>query len=201
MYVEGEQWAQKGVAKAPKLADNSFWVAGCLAMKAQTEGVLITILTDRTRAKRIEDAFTYATKAKEYRYKSETIDSIAAGHLALGLFYKKMPESMIVEFITGTRGDMDKAVKHLATGREMFPNNHELTKELGVSLICRGQRRDNPQDIENGRKYLKKVVGMPVIKPTNRVEISDSKKILEDPDLACGYSRVQQEEVSEDKLK
>lgn len=90
----------------------------------------------------MENAFIYTTRAKKFRYKSETINTIAAGHLALGLFYNKMPESTIVEFITGTKGDLDKAVKHLGTGREMFPNNHELTKELGVGLICRGQHRE-----------------------------------------------------------
>jgi len=201
MYVKAEEWAKKGYDKNPELADNAFWMAVGMSQQAQTKGIASTLISDRTLAKRMEEYYIKSTKAKEYHYRTDNADTIAAAHFALGQFYRKIPDSFFVGLLMGTRGDMDKSVEHAKKAVQMYPHNVEYNKELGVSLMCRGQREDEPGDIEEGKKYLKKVTQMKADSELDRIDQKDAKKLIEDPSLACGYSRVQQEEVSENAFK
>ncbi len=201
MYEKAEAWARKGYDKDPDLADNTFWMAVGISQQAQTKGIAATLLTDRSLAKKIEKYYLESASSKNYHYKEDDSDTISSAHFALGQFYRKIPDSFFVGLLMGTRGDMDKSVKHARTAVEMYPNNLEYTKELGVSLLCRGQREDQPKDIEEGKEYLRKVVEMPAETKLDRIDQQDAKRLLEDPSLACGYSRVQQEEVSEKAFK
>jgi tetratricopeptide (TPR) repeat protein len=197
MYKNCEQWAKKGYDKNPSLADNAFWMAVGLSQQAQTNGIAVTLISDRGLAKRIEDYYLKSSQAKEFHYVDVNSNTISSSFMALGVFYRKLPESSIVGLILGTRGDMDKSVDYNRKAVKMFPNSTEFNKELGVSLLCRGQRRSQNADLEEGKKILKKV---PTLTPTSqldKIDQDDSKKLLADPSLACGYSRVQQEVVSE----
>lgn len=201
MYVKAEEWAKKGYDKNPDLADNAFWMAVGMSQQAQTKGVAATLLSDRTLAKRIEEYYIKSAEAKEFHYKEKNSDTIASAHFALGQFYRKIPDSFFVGLLMGTRGDMDKSVEHAREAVKMYPANVEYNKELGVSLLCRGQRKDQSADVEEARKYLNKVLELPADDALDKIDQTDARRLLDDNSLACGYSRVQQEEVSEGDLK
>ncbi len=201
MYLKAEEWGQKGYDKNPGLADNTFWTAVGLSQQAQTRGIASTLLSDRTLAKRIEDMYTLAINAKEFHYVEKNSNTIASAHFALGQFYRKIPDSFFVGLLMGTRGDMDKAVEHAAKAVEMFPNNVEFTKEAGVARLCRGMREDDDKDIAEAEKYLNKVLTLEPETVIDEIDHADAKRLLGDHSLACGYSRVQQEEVSDDAFK
>jgi len=201
MYVEAEEWAKKGYEKDPDLADNAFWMAVGMSQQAQTKGIARTLLSDRTLARRIEEYYLKSTEAKNFHYKDEDSDTIASAHFALGQFYRKIPDSFFVGLLMGTRGDMDKAVEHARKAVQMYPHNVEFNKELGVALLCRGQREKNQKDTDEAKKWLEKTMELPAKDKLDRIDQEDAKKLLEDPSLACGYGRVQQEEVSDEDLK
>jgi len=201
MYVRCERYAKTGYDKNPDLADNAFWMAVGMSQQAQTKGIASTILSDRGLPSRIEAFYIKATQATEYHYRTEDTDTVSAAHFALGMFYRKLPESRAAEVLLRTRGDMDKSVEHHRIAVKMHPHNIDYNKELGVSLLCRGQRRNQPADIEEGKKYLNKAISLPAKSSLDRMDQADSKRLLEDHSLACGYSRVQQEEVGDSALK
>lgn len=201
MYVSCEQWARKGYEKNPGLADNAFWVGVGLGQQSQVKGIAATLTSDPGLAKKIENFLIIATQAKEFHYREKNTNTVAAGHLALGMFYRKIPDSIIVKALTGTKGDIDKSVLNLRKAVSIFPNNLEMTKELGVSLLCRSQRKKNPADLDEGKKYLQKVTQMPADGQLDKVDQADAKKLIANPSIACGYSRVQQEDVNEDSFK
>lgn len=201
MYQKAEEWGKKGYDKNPGLADNAFWMAVGMSQIAQVNGVAKTLLSDRSLAKRIEENYIKSTKAKEFHYKTDNADTVAAAHYALGQFYRKIPDSFIVGTLMGTQGDMDKAVEHATKAREMYPNNIEYTKELGIALLCRGTREESDDDIAKGKEWLQKSTEIPAETQIDKQDHADAKKLIADPSMACGYSRVQQEEVSGDSFK
>jgi len=201
MYEDCRDWAKKGYDKNPGLADNAFWMAVGMSQISQTNGIAVTLMSDRKLAKKIEDYYTISINAKEYHYREENADTVSSGHFALCQFYRKVPSGAIIKFLLGTAGDMDKSVEHCRKAVSMYPKNIENNKELGVSLMCRGEKKKKPADIEEGKKYLKAALALPAENVIDKIDHADSKKLLADPSMACGYGRVQQEEVSEDQFK
>jgi len=201
LYVKAEEWAKKGYDRNPGLADNAFWMAVGMSQQAQTKGIASTLLSDRTLAGRIEEFYIKSTQAKDFHYKEENSDTISSAHFALGQFYRKVPSGWYIKMIMGTAGDIDKSVEHARKAVDMYPKNLENNKELGVALICRGNKNDNQKDIEEGKKWLNKTLALPAEGTIDKIDHADCKELLADLSLACGYSRVQQEEVSEDQFK
>jgi tetratricopeptide (TPR) repeat protein len=201
MYKQCEAWAKKGYDRNPGLADNAFWMAVGMSQQAQTNGIAMTLLSDRTLAKRIEDFYLKSSQAKDFHYRTKDADTISSAYFALGQFYRKIPDSFIVKLLMGTKGDMDKSVEDCKKAVQMYPNDIEYNKELGVSYLCRGEKNDNASDTAEGKKWLEKAMALPAENALDRIDQADSKKLIADPSLACGYGRVQQEEVSEDEFK
>lgn len=200
MYRISQSWALKGYNKNPEIAENAFFVGVAMSMQVLVQGIAASMVRDRTKAKKIELYFKQTLEAKEIRVNDEFMNTNAAANFALGIFYRKVPESDLIVILIGTKGDMDKSVMHLKKALSSFPNQMEFNKELGVSYFCRGKRRKNPQDMEEGKKYLNRVLELPVEKELDKIDHEDARKLLDDPSLACGYSRVRQEEVDDDSI-
>jgi hypothetical protein len=195
MYILCEKWARKGYEKDPDLADNPFFVAVGMAKQAETNGIISSIISDRTGPSKIEDFFQKSLAAKDFHEKTERTDTRAGAHMALCIFYRKIPDSSIVKIITGTKGDADKSVDHCRKALARFPKDIQSQKELGASLLCRGQRNDNDKDMQEGKSYLETLLKQKHEIELELIDQEDSRKLLLDPSLACGYSRVQQEDV------
>jgi tetratricopeptide (TPR) repeat protein len=201
MYEKCEEWARKGYKKDPDLADNAFWMAVGISQQIQTKGIAQSLIADRSVAEKIEKYYLEAVKADEYHYKTDNANTISSAHYALGIFYRKMPSFPGVGFILGVSGDMDESVEHHQKALELFPDNVEYNKEMGVSYLCRGQKEDNAEDMRKGTEYLQKVLELPAENKLDKIDKKDAQRLLDDPSLACGYSRVQQEEVSAGDIK
>jgi tetratricopeptide (TPR) repeat protein len=197
MYVKAEQWAEKGYKQDPDLADNAFWMAVGMSQQAQTKGIASTLMSDRTLAKRIEQYYVLATKAKNFHYVEKNANTPSSAHFALGQFYRKVPDFFVIKLLMGTQGDIDKSVEHVQKAVEMFPDSVEFNKELGVSYMCRNEG----DDMEKAKKHLNKVLTLPADSKLDEIDQADSKKLLADPSMACGYGRVQQEDMSENAFK
>jgi hypothetical protein len=96
---------------------------------------------------------------------------------------------------------MDKSIDHHKKAVGAFPKNIEYNKELGVSYLCRYTNDEEAADLAEGKKWLNKALSLTADDSLEKIDQADCKKLLADPSLACGYSRVQQENVSEDAFK
>jgi tetratricopeptide (TPR) repeat protein len=201
MYKQCEQWAKKGLDKNPGLADNSFWMAVGISQQVQVNGIAKSLLADRTIAKKMEDYYLAAARAKEFHYKDTNADTVSSANFALGQFYRKVPSFPGVSLLLSTSGDIDKSVEYTKKAYDMYPKDLEYVKEAGVSLMCRFTKKNDPKDLEAAKKYLNECIASTPISAVDKIDQADCKKLLADPKLACGYSRVQQEEVSADAFK
>jgi hypothetical protein len=118
---------------------------------------------------------------------------------ALGQFYRLCPDWKIMEWISGTRGDIDKSVKYFRLMVEDDPKRQEGLKELGVALLCKGYKQSDEAAKAEGRVWLKKAMALPASYPTDVIDQKQIPVILKRESEACGYSRDGYENLSEEE--
>ena len=106
-----------------------------------------------------------------------------------------------MEWIAGTRGDIDKSVKYFRLMVEDDSTRLEGLKELGVALLCKGYKQDDEAAKVEGRQWLNKAYALPASYPTDVVDHKQIPIILQRESEACGYSRDGWEDLSEGAYK
>ncbi len=194
LYTEVENYGKKCREADPKDGNCDFWIGVGIGRQGTTRG----LLTQIRNAKRIRDLWLTAIRhAPPYRSRDGTADIPGDIYLALGIYYRLIPDWWIMQVVMGVRGDIDDSVEYLRKSVALEPRRIEYLKELGVSLICRGTKEKSEADIEEGRANLRDLQGVPPIKPYDGIDKEHALLILSDPQMACGYSRDGQQEISE----
>jgi len=200
-YRGVETLAQKCIDLAPKDGNCYQWLGIGMGRRGTTQGILNSL----GEASDLEKTFLKAEKlAPQYRSENGAANSLGDVYTALGQFYRVVPEWLCViglKQIVGTCGDLGKSVEYQRKAVAREPERVEYAKELGVSLICHGQKKDQPEEIEEGKKILKDLQSLPEIKRVDPIDKEHAKQLVEDPSLACGYSRDAQQEQSKDAYK
>jgi hypothetical protein len=119
---------------------------------------------------------------------------------ALGIYYRLVPDWWIVQMIAGTRGDLNKAVEYNQKSVQCKPNEIENWKELGASQLCLGQKNGDDALIAAGKQSLQHALTLPAPRSRNKTDQKHSQMLLNDPSLACEYSRDGQQDLDEKKL-
>jgi tetratricopeptide (TPR) repeat protein len=197
-YREVEALGQKCMDLDPKDGNCPFWKAVGMGRRASTQGILNTLSELREFEALINKSLELHPP---YRAEGGKASPIADAYAILGQFYRLLPDWQILAWIFGTKGDLDQSLAMLRKAVALEPQRIEHVKELGISLLCRGQKRDRPQDIEEGKKLLQSLETMPVIKPSDQIDREHARMLLQDPSLACGYSRDAQQEQSREAFE
>ena len=193
-YEKCKEWSQKSIDKNPNVAEGYFYLGTGMSSVILVQGLARNL----NKFKDIENLWL-KTLAMHPTYNTPTDNTEANADFALCQYYRKAPESSIMKLLFGTRGDLDKAVKYCGDAVKITPNRIDYVKEMGVVLDCRGVRRGNQADIDAGKKWLQKTQTMKVDTKIDKINKEDAKKVMDNPKLACGYSRVAQEEVTDVK--
>lgn len=163
-----------------------------------TKGVLSSLF----RAKTVEQSWL-ATVNSDLRYAAigdrEYLPCDA--HEALAIYYRLVPDWWIVSVIAGTRGDLGKSVAHAEESAKCAPGLIRHEKELGVSQICYGQKNKDEEMVAKGLATLEASKQLVKRSGTDRIDHAHVQMILDDPSLACEYSRDGQQDLDESKLE
>ena len=169
-----------------------------MGRRASTQGILNTL----SEIKDFESLIYQALELKPtYRAEQGKASPIADIYAILGQFYRLLPDWRIISLVFGTRGDLDKSIAMMRKAVELEPQRIEHNKELALSLICSGQKEDQPAGIEEGKKILRGIADLPVIKPSDIIDKEHAKMLLADPSLACSYSRDAQQDLSQEAFE
>ena len=187
----------KGVGLAPDKGECYFMRGLARARKATTKGILYSLYS----AKLIENDWLKAVGTKSMFVTARNENLLASSCLSLGIYYRVCPTDPLLKFLFGISGDFNKSIHYLTMAHEMDLESIEITKELGISYITRGLSAKNQADIETGRTFLREVPSLPKKLKTDTVDIEHSKLLLQDVKLCPGYSRDQQQDISEDTFK
>ena len=190
--------AEEGIRAAPERGECSFLRGLARARKATTAGVMYAIF----RARSIENDWLRAEQCHSDFVTPQNEDLTAACYVALGIFYRLVPSSRVVKLLIGTRGDIDRSIDYLTRAVARAPDRIEYRKELGVSLVTKGIRTSNAGLVEQGREQLRLVPTLPIMLPvTDTIVIRHARMLLDSVELCPGYSRDQQQELDEAKLR
>jgi hypothetical protein len=189
---------ERGLKRDPTHAHLLFGLGVAKGRLGTTKGVLASLFM----AKEVEAAWL-ATVSSTYRYSSirgqEQLPCDA--YLCLGIFYRLVPDSFIVEMIGGTRGSLEKSIANLERSDRCGPNRIGTLKELGVSQLCKGEKSKDEALVIAGRSTLLRAKALPPEGDTDVTDVRHIDMLLASPKLACGYSRDGQQDLDEEKLK
>lgn len=198
MYSKVVALGDRVLAIDPNNGLGLHWKGAGMGRTATAKGVLQSLFM----ADDIESLWLKAIK-DDVRYRASTDTSSFPGdtYYALGQFYRLCPDSSIVKFLAGTKGDIDTSIQWHRKAAADSPQRIEVLKELGVSLLCKAERDDDTGAAAEGRQWLKKAQGMAPKKKTDELDLAQIPVILSRADEACGYSRDGWQDMDESKIK
>jgi tetratricopeptide (TPR) repeat protein len=197
LYNKMLQVAEEGIKCAPEMGECYFMRGLANARIATTKGILSELFT----AKGIENDWLIAVNRKSDYTTPNGENLQASSCVALGVYYRLCPSFFLLRWMFGISGDLDKAVTYCKKAYELDSTRIEIVKEYGVALITRGLDRKNNGDIEMGKVYLKKVPTLLLRLDTDTVDIAHSKMLLNDISLCPGYSRDEEQDISEESFE
>lgn len=166
------------------------WLAISMGRLASTKGVLRSLVM----ANPIREHLEFVAEHPTFRYSSlNGARSLPCDALhTLGIFYRLVPDRALARVLTGTRQGLDQSVVYHLRANECSPGQMTFQKELAVTQLCIGQRRDDETFTIAGLQTLRSTRSIPVRDSVRKRDETDKRHIeqlLEDPSRACGYSR------------
>lgn len=197
-YSAVERLGEKCMALDPEDGNCVLWKGIGMGRRGTTQGVIYSL----AEASQFEDFFLKAESLKpQYRSVDGSSNALADIYTVLGMYYRIIPEWLCyfpLKQLVGTCGDLAKSVEYQRKAAAREPLRIEYQKELAISLLCHGLEHDAPAEVEEGKKILKSLQSMSVIKPSDNVDKAHAKDLLADPSIACGYSRDEQQSRSKE---
>lgn len=198
IYLKVQTLSQRCQKVDPENGQGYLWEGVALGRIGTTKGVLASL----SLADDVENLWLKAlTKKTHYRMANGISSFPGDVYNGLGQFYRIVPDWRIVEWLTGTRGDINKSVHYFRLMVKDDPHRLEGLKELGVALLCKGYKDGDEKAKEEGRSWLKQAYALPYTYPTDVIDHGQIPLILKKEADTCGYSRDGWEDLSEEAYK
>jgi tetratricopeptide (TPR) repeat protein len=191
------QIADTGIRDWPAKGECYFMRGLANARIATTKGIVSSLFM----AKSIENDWLEAVKHHSDYVTANGENLVASCYIALGSYYRLCPTFFLLKIIFGISGDINKSVDCCQKAFDLDPTRIEIAKEYGISLVTRGLKNDDPAEIENGKKYLRLVLTLPLRLRTDAIDKNHSKMLLDDINLCPEYSRDQQQDNSDESVR
>lgn len=198
-YYEGMlATVEKGLALAPGDPHLRFARGIAMGRLGTTRGILSSLFM----AKTVEQDWLSVAEHPTFRYASlggHELLPCDAYH-SLGIYYRLVPDWWIVQVLAGTRGDLNKALSWNQKSVKCKPDEVQNWKELGATQLCLGTRGDAAM-LEAGKASLRHALTLKAHNERARIDLDHCRKMIDDPSLACEYSRDGQQDLDESKLQ
>ncbi|MCK5219429.1 hypothetical protein KAR10_07905 [bacterium] len=195
-YNQMAKIAEAGIKHAPHRGECYFMRGLAHARLSTTNGIIYSLFMakgiEQDWLKSLQYPCVYTTPSGENLF--------ASSHLALGSYYRLCPSFFLLTLVFGISGDLNKSVDYCEKAFQLDSTRIEIVKEYGISLITRGLKKKDDNDIQKGRELLKLVFSLPHRLKTDPVDVAHSKMLLNDINFCPGYSRDQQQDVSENSF-
>ena len=189
---------EAGLKLAPGYPHLRFARGVAMGRLGTTRGVLASLFM----AKDVETDWLAVAQNPTWKYSSlggvEMLPCDA--YHALGIYYRLVPDWLIVQVLAGTRGDLDKSLTWNQKSTQCKPDEVENWKETGATQLCIGQKRNDPAMTAAGIASLKKCQSLDATRPRAKLDVKHCANLIADPSLACEYSRDGQQDLDESKL-
>jgi len=184
-FQKGLDWANKGIATNKNCGECYLFKFGNLGRISTTKGLMNSISSAKELSETIAKAIELEPKHKDTYYNS----SLANAYYASGVFYRIIPDWLIIRWIAGVRGDKLKSLDHIKKAAELSPARVDYQVELGAIYLCLAEDKGMEEMREPGNAALRHALTMKQVMPTDPLDKQYAQGFLDDPSGACGFSR------------
>ncbi len=200
--------ARKLFERGKKHADNclkiqaenplcKFYLGVNVGKMASIDGIFASL----KNAKLVEKMWVETTESP-YNYQfSEKTSLQGASRYALGMFYRLVPDFIVMKWLFDVRGDISKSVAYHRENLHYDAPNVCSRTMFAVSLICEGKSDFTTQSGQEGLAQIREARNLPVTSALYASCAKDLPRLEKDPKMACGYETSRQQETSEDEFK
>lgn len=186
IYARVQQVSHRAQELAPTSGEGYLWEGVALGRIATSKGILSQLFTaddiEKLWLKALQTSTTYASVTGNSTFPGDVYN-------ALGQFYRLCPDWIAMKWIAGTRGDIDASIAYHRKLVSAEPGRIEALKELGVSLLCKGDKQGDEGAKAEGRQWLAKAEALTPHYSTEFIDHDQIPTILSREGDACGYSR------------
>lgn len=122
-------------------------------------------------------------------------------HYSSAIFYRIVPDWIVLKWMTGVRGDKQRALAESRKALALHPNRLDYRIEVGTQLLCLGTSKKKPDLLAEGQRVLHEAIALTPATEDERREIYFAHRLLEEPKKACGYTGDQFVDVEEDERR
>lgn len=184
-FEKGLKWANKGIASNKNCGECYLFKFGNLGRISTTKGLMNSISSAKELSETIAKAIELEPKHRDTEYNF----SLANAYYASGVFYRIIPDWLIIRWIAGVRGDKMKSLEHIKKAAELSPTRIDYQVELGAIYLCLAEDKGMEEMREPGNEALRKAIDMKRVMPTDPLDKQYAAGFLKDPSGACGFSR------------
>jgi len=186
LYREALDWAKRGRALDPGCGECCLYEFAASARLLTPSGALPSPGSLRRVAKTLEACLERPPTWRDGPDESEL------GNLYYGAatFYRRLPRSRWFQWVSGVRGDRERAVALGRRALSLAPDRIDFHVELGASLLCLATERDDPEARAEGIGWLERALELPEQQPSDATDRERARAMLADPARACGDSRI-----------
>lgn len=184
VYKKGAEAAEHCASLVPNLPlCNDFWGAN-LAKVAMLNGVFSSLRS----AQRIEQLWQSVVDSDiNFRFTRE-VTLQGSVHYALGMFYRLIPDSFIIEWFFSVRGSIDRSIHHHRQNLAIDGITPCGNVMLAASLLCKSKAEAvNPLTVE-AIQLIDAIAGFKSFDLNQRNCLRKASSLKEQPDLGCGFT-------------
>ncbi len=157
-------------------------------------GTIDGVFSSLMKAKQVEKLWN---EVKDSDFNFHFLPHISAQgsvRYGLGIFYRLVPDLIMIKWIFDVRGDLDLSIQMHRESLAMDGVNPCGTLMLAASLTCKAQGDFLRKPGDEGLELLRQV-GQARKDPNLMMQIcaNDSQRIINESSLACGYSTAKQQ--------
>lgn len=173
------------------------FLGSCIGKIGTIDGVFASL----SQAKEVHDLWKSVTRSPYNFYFRPNMTLQGSARYALGIFYRLVPDSFIIDLLFGVSGDIETSVRYHKESLIVDSGNPCSHLMMAVALICRADGEKDHADHRDGLRRLTNVLTMKSADIPQDVCKAGAKSVLKDPGLACGYTTAKQQELSEDQIE
>jgi hypothetical protein len=178
-------WADRGLAIDPGCGECCFYKYAGMGRVAMARGILSSMLWLKQisetldRCMQIPPAFVHEPWNPE----------LGNFYYAAAAFYRMLPDSRVLEISVGARGDPQRSLELSRRAIALAAQRIDYNVGLGASLLCVASTEDRDDLLREGRIVLQGVPEFRDLMPTDPLDRRAARRLLAEPERACGYSR------------
>jgi len=178
-------WADRGLAIDTRCGECCFYKYAGMGRVAMAHG----ILSSMRWLKQISQTLDRCMQTPPAFVHEAWNPELGNFYYAAAAFYRMLPDSRMLEMSIGTRGDPHRSLELSRRAVALADQRVDYNVGLGASLLCVGRSDDREELVTEGRAVLQRVPGLRDRMPTDPLDRRAARRLLEQPERACGYSR------------